>query len=475
MSSYRVGMSTTTTGAKIFYTINGATPTHNGSSPTGGTLVYSGPITVGKCNNMFFKALAYKSGMTDSIVTTYDADYSGLPNCGGGNFAMMQLTTDSTQSATVTTIIYSVWDGDWAILEEYTTENVLVQKYLQGYHGLVKTFVGAAVYYYQDELGSTSHIASASGALLEYYKYDLYGKPTYWSASNFQLPSSNYSVKDLFTGQRFVTEIGLYDDRNRFMSPDLGRFLQPDPIGFKGDASNLYRYVGNDWANKTDPMGLDSNSEVQQRTRNAGDQNKLTNADNGHTLQESISAWEVEHQANVDSQHSTNMANAKKEALSGAIDSIRNATYTDPRVADKAGATADYKSIQLDRARGIEQKDLTEYYGTVENNGNGTYSLTGPNKGNPAGHVTPGYSSTINLTPNTVGIHYAHPRPADLIHNQPKDRAEVEGASTGRPLIGFVAAPRRGDPNGQGAPIFEGYNGATRQYYRDINKLPDFY
>jgi RHS repeat-associated protein len=48
----------------------------------------------------------------------------------------------------------------------------------------------------------------------------------------------------------------LYDDRNRFMSPDLGRFLQPDPIGFKGDASNLYRYYGNDWANKTDPMGL---------------------------------------------------------------------------------------------------------------------------------------------------------------------------------------------------------------------------
>jgi RHS repeat-associated protein len=64
-------------------------------------------------------------------------------------------------------------------------------------------------------------------------------------------------VKDLFTGQRWIPELGLYDDRNRFMSPDLGRFLQPDPIGFKGDASNLYRYCGNDWANRTDPLGLD--------------------------------------------------------------------------------------------------------------------------------------------------------------------------------------------------------------------------
>jgi RHS repeat-associated protein len=153
-------------------------------------------------------------------------------------------------------ITFSVWDGDWAVLEEYGTSNTITQKYLQGYHGLVKTLQDN-IYYYQDELGSTSHIATSSGALLEYYKYDLYGKPNYWSAANSQLPTSNYNVHDLGDGgARWIPELGLYDDRNRFMSPDLGRFLQPDPIGFKGDASNLYRYVGNDWANKTDPMGL---------------------------------------------------------------------------------------------------------------------------------------------------------------------------------------------------------------------------
>jgi RHS repeat-associated protein len=122
-------------------------------------------------------------------------------------------------------------------------------------HGLVKT-LSNNYYYYQDELGSTSHVASATGALLESYRYDLYGKPTYWTPLNTQLSTSNYSVRDLFTGQRWVPELGLYDDRNRFMSPDLGRFLQPDPIGFKGDGSNLYRYCGNDWANRSDPMGL---------------------------------------------------------------------------------------------------------------------------------------------------------------------------------------------------------------------------
>jgi uncharacterized protein RhaS with RHS repeats len=40
------------------------------------------------------------------------------------------------------------------------------------------------------------------------------------------------------------------------MSPDLGRFLQADPIGFKGDGSNLYRYCHNDPADFSDPTGL---------------------------------------------------------------------------------------------------------------------------------------------------------------------------------------------------------------------------
>ena len=150
-------------------------------------------------------------------------------------------------------IRFSVWD-DWELLEEYTMGNVRTAAYLQGAHGPVKSLLNTAYYFYQDSLGSTSHIASSSGALLEYYKYDLYGKPTYWNASGNQIWVS--AVKDLFSGERWIPEISMYDLRNRFYSPDLGRFLQPDPIGFKGDGSNLYRYCGNDWANRTDPMGL---------------------------------------------------------------------------------------------------------------------------------------------------------------------------------------------------------------------------
>ncbi len=39
--------------------------------------------------------------------------------------------------------------------------------------------------------------------------------------------------------------------------PTVGRFLTEDPIGFEGDPSNPYRYVGNNPLNATDPTGLD--------------------------------------------------------------------------------------------------------------------------------------------------------------------------------------------------------------------------
>ena len=218
---------------------------------------------------MLFQAMAYKAGMIDSVVTNFDADNEGT----GGNAKVKppigapQVVQPQTM---VTTTIFSVWDGDWALLEEYDSTGARVQGYVEGYHGLVKTLVNS-VYYYQDELGSTSHVADTHGVLLEYYKYDLYGKPTYFSPNNPNQPltASTFGVKDLFTGQRWIVEIGLYDDRNRFMSPDLGRFLQPDPIGFKGDGSNLYRYCGNDWANRSDPMGTqDVDTQKKLQTQN---------------------------------------------------------------------------------------------------------------------------------------------------------------------------------------------------------------
>jgi RHS repeat-associated protein len=58
-----------------------------------------------------------------------------------------------------------------------------------------------------------------------------------------------------YAGQRIDAETnGLTYNRARMYAPGLGRFLQPDPIGYSG-GRNLYAYVGNDPLNLIDPSG----------------------------------------------------------------------------------------------------------------------------------------------------------------------------------------------------------------------------
>ena len=87
-------------------------------------------------------------------------------------------------------------------------------------------------------------VANASGAATTIDTYDEYGVPGGGNVGRFQ-----------YTGQMWIPEIGLYHYKARDYSPTLGRFLQPDPIGF-GGGMNFYGYVGGDPMDNIDPSGL---------------------------------------------------------------------------------------------------------------------------------------------------------------------------------------------------------------------------
>jgi RHS repeat-associated protein len=149
---------------------------------------------------------------------------------------------------------YNVYDG-WNLMGEYANGATTPSAgYIHGVGGLIKEKM-ANNYYYQDGSGSTSHLADHSGLLLESYLYDLEGLPGFYDPNGNPLSASAYGVRHLFTGQQWYQELGLYDLRNRFYSPDIGRFLQPDPIGFHGDRTNLYRYARNNPMKWSDPFG----------------------------------------------------------------------------------------------------------------------------------------------------------------------------------------------------------------------------
>ncbi len=154
------------------------------------------------------------------------------------------------------------YDGG-SVIAEYDGNGTALRRYFYG-PGIdepicMKRFPAAGTtawfYYHLDPLGSVAGISDANGMLVERYEYDVYGKPTIYDTNDTVLTESSVGNPYMFTGRRYDTETGLYYYRARYYDPNIGRFLQPDPIGYKAGL-NLYTYVGNNPINRKDPRGL---------------------------------------------------------------------------------------------------------------------------------------------------------------------------------------------------------------------------
>ncbi|MDI6810038.1 MAG: RHS repeat-associated core domain-containing protein, partial [Candidatus Eisenbacteria bacterium] len=92
-------------------------------------------------------------------------------------------------------------------------------------------------------------LTGASGAVVARYQYNPYGKLL---ASSSALAAAN-NIR--FSSKYTDTETGLLYYGYRFYSPELGRWLNRDPIGELGGI-NLYMFVRNSAINYVDRLGL---------------------------------------------------------------------------------------------------------------------------------------------------------------------------------------------------------------------------
>ncbi len=224
----------------LFYRIPGKSEAFQIVSPRRSLLLTRIPHTMTANSNTAENRLTQvvKAGVTTAF--TYDA---------------LGRRATKTVNGTTTKFLYDGAD----LLEETNTSGTIQARYLYG-PGIDEPLElkrGTTTSSYStDGLGSIVHLTTSAGAIAETYTYETFGKLTIKNASGTTLTTSALGNRFTFTGREWDSETGLYYYRARYYSPNTGRFLSRDPLGYLPDTS-LYRYVVNNPTSFTDPFGLD--------------------------------------------------------------------------------------------------------------------------------------------------------------------------------------------------------------------------
>jgi RHS repeat-associated protein len=115
-------------------------------------------------------------------------------------------------------------------------------------------------YQHKDALDTVTSLSGSTGALANSYVFDSLGASTASTGGGANVLR--------FADEELDKETGLYHVRSRYYSPQLGRFISEDPLGFRGGDVDFYAYVGNDPIDYVDPFGLG-----QQRSPRRGPPN----------------------------------------------------------------------------------------------------------------------------------------------------------------------------------------------------------
>ncbi|MFQ5859670.1 MAG: RHS repeat domain-containing protein, partial [Anaerolineae bacterium] len=160
-----------------------------------------------------------------------------------------RIAKEVTQAG-ATTITRYIYDNE-DILLEFDGANVLQARYTHG-RGIDEPLImlrgTQSFFYHADGLGSVWDLTDAAGTSVRSYTYDSFG--------NLLSTTGTLPNPYTYTARELDSETGLFFYRARYYHPQLGRFLQEDPVAFLGGI-NFYTYARNNPVIFVDPDGLD--------------------------------------------------------------------------------------------------------------------------------------------------------------------------------------------------------------------------
>ncbi|ENW97092.1 RHS repeat-associated core domain-containing protein [Acinetobacter sp. NIPH 298] len=213
-----------------------------------------------------------KNGMAQSINYTENAelyigsvvpsyDYAGRRRGEGTSTtinrymsynANNERTLTSLANARINSAIQFVYDEKSRLLGEYTASGAPVVEYIwlgdKPIAAVYGSGVNTKIYYIVTDAQNTPRrlVDSSTQAIV-------WG----WDSTAFGLgqPQGNIVFNLRFSGQYYDATIGQFYNHNRYYNPELGRYMEPDPIGLEGGL-NPYAYAGSNPVMNVDPSGL---------------------------------------------------------------------------------------------------------------------------------------------------------------------------------------------------------------------------
>jgi RHS repeat-associated protein len=200
-----------------------------------------------------------QQGTTNADVTyTYDAL---------GNRVRAVTTTVTGSQTTVTTVSYAIDDqgNAWADFDSLqvikarhffsdTTDDVVAR---------IDYPSGTVTWYLTDRQETVRDTANNSGTRNGHRDYTAFGLIV---NDDMGTGLDRYG----YTGAELEVTTGLQYNHWRWYDPATQRWTSRDPSEFDAGDGNLYRYVGNDATNATDPMGLQPPVYIEQKRKEAG-------------------------------------------------------------------------------------------------------------------------------------------------------------------------------------------------------------